>query len=229
MAGRLQHGTIHYTAAEIAAMAGGGPGGGGVPIGAILMWSGTLANIPDGYHLCDGTTGTPDLRSKFVKGAAAGQNPGGTGGSTTYSHAGGAVQNAVTGITINNESTHTHGAGTLALNNHAASTTGYALAAITLNSHTTTSKSTSGSGTTLLTGPTSHTITEPNGGNGHYHSTPAYAHSWSGGATGAGSSHSHGVTEPNAGAGHDHSFTQPNDHTGVEPPYYAVAFIMRLS
>jgi len=207
MTGRMQHGTIHYTAAEIQAMAGGGPGGGAVPVGAILMWSGLLANVPSGYQLCDGTNGTPDLREKFVKGAAAGQNPGGAGGNTTYSHAGGAVQN---------ESSHTHGAGTLALQNHAQTTTGYAVSGITLSSHTSISRATSSSGTTLLTGPTSHTITEPNGGNGHYHTVYSYSHTWSGGATAAGSAH-------------NHAFTQPNDHTGVEPPYYAVAFIMRLS
>lgn len=58
-----------------------------VPSGAITLWSGLLANIPPGWALCDGTNGTPDLRDKFVKGAAAGQNPGGTGGNLTHTHA----------------------------------------------------------------------------------------------------------------------------------------------
>lgn len=42
-----------------------------VPIGAILMWSGTVATIPGGYALCDGTANSPgpDLRDKFVVGA----------------------------------------------------------------------------------------------------------------------------------------------------------------
>lgn len=40
-----------------------------VPSGVIVMWSGTIANIPSGWHLCDGTNGTPDLRNFFVVGA----------------------------------------------------------------------------------------------------------------------------------------------------------------
>lgn len=41
----------------------------GVPIGGIIMWSGTIANVPAGYKLCDGNDGTPDLRDKFIIGA----------------------------------------------------------------------------------------------------------------------------------------------------------------
>jgi hypothetical protein len=42
---------------------------GTVPIGSIIMWSGTIATIPSNYRLCDGGNGTPDLRDKFVIGA----------------------------------------------------------------------------------------------------------------------------------------------------------------
>lgn len=41
----------------------------GVPSGVILMWSGPVATIPSGWNLCDGTSGTPDLRDKFIVGA----------------------------------------------------------------------------------------------------------------------------------------------------------------
>ena len=37
--------------------------------GFIVLWSGSVANIPNGYLLCDGTNGTPDLRNRFVVGA----------------------------------------------------------------------------------------------------------------------------------------------------------------
>lgn len=40
-----------------------------VPVGLITMWSGTLDSIPSGWALCDGSNGTPDLRSRFVAGA----------------------------------------------------------------------------------------------------------------------------------------------------------------
>jgi microcystin-dependent protein len=42
--------------------------------GMILMWSGTIGTIPNGWALCDGTRGTPDLRSRFIVGAST---PGG--------------------------------------------------------------------------------------------------------------------------------------------------------
>lgn len=33
-----------------------------VPLGAIIFWPGSAASIPAGFSLCDGTSGTPDLR-----------------------------------------------------------------------------------------------------------------------------------------------------------------------
>jgi microcystin-dependent protein len=35
----------------------------------IMMWSGTIATIPTGWVLCNGSNSTPDLRNKFVIGA----------------------------------------------------------------------------------------------------------------------------------------------------------------
>jgi hypothetical protein len=37
--------------------------------GMIMMWSGTIATIPSGWVLCNGSNSTPDLRNKFVIGA----------------------------------------------------------------------------------------------------------------------------------------------------------------
>jgi microcystin-dependent protein len=48
--------------------------------GPIVMWSGTLADIPKGWRLCNGTPGTPDLRDRFVQGINDGQEIGETGG-----------------------------------------------------------------------------------------------------------------------------------------------------
>ena len=47
-----------------------------VPIGGIIMWSGTIANIPTGWALCNGSNATPDLRNKFVVGAHSGAGTG---------------------------------------------------------------------------------------------------------------------------------------------------------
>ena len=37
--------------------------------GMIIMWSGTIATIPSGWYLCNGSNSTPDLRNKFIIGA----------------------------------------------------------------------------------------------------------------------------------------------------------------
>ena len=70
----------------IAALSGGG--GSGVPNGAIIMWSGTVATIPDGFSLCDGSNGTPDLRNRFVIGAGSNYAVGATGGGSTTTSVG---------------------------------------------------------------------------------------------------------------------------------------------
>lgn len=43
---------------------------GTIPVGGIILWSGTIASIPTGWALCNGSNGTPDLRDRFVVGAS---------------------------------------------------------------------------------------------------------------------------------------------------------------
>jgi hypothetical protein len=52
-----------------------------IPAGIILMWSGSIASIPSGWVLCDGGSGTPDLRDRFIVGAGSAYAVGATGGS----------------------------------------------------------------------------------------------------------------------------------------------------
>jgi len=40
-----------------------------LPKGLISMWYGSLATIPTGWALCNGSNGTPDLRNRFIIGA----------------------------------------------------------------------------------------------------------------------------------------------------------------
>lgn len=54
------------------------------PIGGIIIWSGSSSNIPKNWHLCDGTSGTPNLRDRFILGAGATYNVGDTGGEATH-------------------------------------------------------------------------------------------------------------------------------------------------
>lgn len=53
----------------------------GVPVGGIIMWSGSIATIPQGWYICDGNNGTPDLRDRFVLGAGLSYNVAAAGGS----------------------------------------------------------------------------------------------------------------------------------------------------
>lgn len=39
-----------------------------VPVGIISMWAGAIADIPNGWFICDGENGTPDLIGRFVVG-----------------------------------------------------------------------------------------------------------------------------------------------------------------
>ncbi|MDF1498571.1 MAG: hypothetical protein P1P85_04445 [Patescibacteria group bacterium] len=55
-----------------------------IPSGVITMWYGSIASIPAGWQLCNGSGGTPDLRARFIRGAPAGFDPGTTGGSDTH-------------------------------------------------------------------------------------------------------------------------------------------------
>lgn len=56
-----------------------------IPVGGIIMWSGAHDALPVGWALCDGTSGTPDLRDRFVVGAGNTYAAGDTGGAATAS------------------------------------------------------------------------------------------------------------------------------------------------
>jgi len=51
------------------------------PTGGIILWSGSVASIPSGWALCNGSNGTPDLRNRFVVGAGSTYAVNATGGS----------------------------------------------------------------------------------------------------------------------------------------------------
>lgn len=84
--------TAFVTAAVLAA----------VPAGVIMIWSGSSGAIPSGWLLCNGTSGTPDLRDKFIVGAGSAYAVGATGGSANAT----LVSHSHT-ITIT-DPTHTH-------------------------------------------------------------------------------------------------------------------------
>ncbi|MDR3563484.1 MAG: hypothetical protein P4N59_18905 [Negativicutes bacterium] len=56
----------------------------GIPSGGIIMWAGASSNIPSGWHICDGSNGTPNLYDRFIIGAGHNYAPGAVGGEATH-------------------------------------------------------------------------------------------------------------------------------------------------
>jgi len=57
-----------------------------VPSKVIVAWGHSQGTIPEGWNICDGSNGTPDLRDMFVMPAGHLYNPGDTGGSASHTH-----------------------------------------------------------------------------------------------------------------------------------------------
>src|SRR6185369_7870910 len=180
-----------------------------VAAGIIVMWGGLVASIPAGWALCDGQGGRPDLRGLFIKGAAAGQNPGATGGAATHTHAGhtdhaalahaGAAVAAHAGATVGNHTdvtNHVHG------EQLQGGTTGTTTGTHLMGSAATGGTLRSAGQSTL--NPTSggvaamvHTVGQASAHSDH----PALAHS----AHAGGAVDAHAVTQPNQHAAQSHS------------------------
>lgn len=77
-----------------------------VPSGSIIPWYGNLADIPDGFALCNGTNGTPDLRDRFLVGAGSSYALSATGGADTVMLTGTQVGNHyhTFGVDVSNNS-----------------------------------------------------------------------------------------------------------------------------
>ncbi|MBP5509739.1 MAG: hypothetical protein J6Z49_02350 [Kiritimatiellae bacterium] len=67
-AGALSATSLSVTGNISAGASGAFSGYGITPVGGIIMWSGSASNIPDGWKLCNGSNGTPDLRGRFIVG-----------------------------------------------------------------------------------------------------------------------------------------------------------------
>ena len=56
-----------------------------IPQGIIVAWAGTKDNIPEGWVICDGNQGTPNLKSRFIIGSnSSNYKPGTIGGEMTH-------------------------------------------------------------------------------------------------------------------------------------------------
>ena len=196
-----------------------------VPPGAIIMWSGSINDIPVGWALCDGRNGTPDLRDRFIVGAGGAYNPGNTGGAESVTltvaqmpqHSHGASSSSAGShthsISISSAGSHTHGAGTYETDTYTPSDGNYAHY---FNRYYGIKLGNEGLCGALdndldqIQVKHSHKVTGTSGSAG--------SHSHSGTAASAGS-HSHSITVGNTGS------SQPHEN---RPPYYALCFIMKL-
>lgn len=200
-----------------------------IPSGVILLWSGSVATIPSGWALCNGSNGTPDLRNRFVVGAGSTYSVGDTGGANT--------------VTLDSTMIPSH--------THTVTTTG---SASSENAHTHTF-----SGTTVSDGSHTHSITDPGHQHltGSYIARPvtgtssvygtndptpdagdqytvsnttgitinsagAHTHTYSG-TTSSQAAHTHTLTLSSTAASTGGGLAHEN-----RPPYYALAYIMRL-
>ena len=88
-------------------------GGGVIPSGGIIIWSGAVSAIPTGWVLCNGSNSTPDLRDRFVVGANGTYPVGSLGGEARVTLTEGnlpAHNHSFSGSgTTNTEGDHTHG------------------------------------------------------------------------------------------------------------------------
>ena len=96
-----------------------------LPFGSIIMWYGTVQQVPMGWALCNGLNGTPNLTDKFVMGAGNQAALGATGGQSFAS------------ITTNTSGAHTHSGTTLASgsHDHSGATGAHALTASEVANH----------------------------------------------------------------------------------------------
>ncbi len=171
------------------------------------MWYGSIANIPAGYFLCDGTNGTPDLRNKFVMGAGGTENPDDTGGS-----------NSVTLATANLPS-HSHSDGSLSGSTNTTGNHSHSGSTNTTGNHS--------HGFNNFLSPDNQSGSRPawtnfdNGGNTGYSTDSAgnHSHSFSTNTTG---NHSHSVSISGSTGS-----TGSGTAIDTTPEYYALAYIMK--
>jgi hypothetical protein len=175
-----------------------------VPTGGIIMWSGSIASIPAGWFLCNGTNGTPNLTDRFVVMAGGAYAVGASGGSAnavvvSHTHTATAGNQSVNHVHTMNFNTST------ASVNHVHDVLSY-VAGIGTPEDTI-------QGTTINTNGSSAALAP--------------------GTSAAGADHVHAVNGSTAGVSADHNHAITVNTQGVSgtnanlPPYYALAYIMK--
>ena len=208
-------------------------GPGTIPLGGIIMWSGS--SVPTGWSLCNGSNGTPDLRNRFIVGSGGSYNTGATGGADSYELTLGQLPEH-----FHSQPEHTHPAGTLSVNgdtdNQSANHSHGASLSVTINNNTTSIEIRGG-------GSNDDGGEEVPGGNHSDGSRVSNAvvdpgHGHTGSASGTtdpnNANHTHNVDLSVSGStgngGNQNTGTLGNgDPIDNRPQYYALAYIMRTT
>lgn len=202
---------------------------GAVPVGVILLWSGAVSAIPAGWNLCDGTNGTPNLTGRFIvhadADAAGTYNVGDTGGAATDA------------ITTSSNGAHTHTAEAGGNHDHGGATATHALTVDELPAHdhivpnaqdssNDVPYGSAGTALSVLGGSYATQVEEIQPNPPDATDFMAYTSD-----TGGGTAHSHSLS---ASGTHTHTTDSQGAHTHTAtvdtlPPYYALAYIMRIA
>lgn len=189
----------------------------GIPAGVITMWSGSIVAIPAGWALCDGTSGRPDLRDRFIVGAGSTYAIGATGGANTvtldttqipsHTHTG-------SGTTASTSVEHTH-SGTTNNTNISHSHTGSGTTSGFSNDH-------SHSGTTSGVGDHAHGFLGIRYTSGYVlANTNSDGYVASGEATAGAGAHAHSFSTGGQSANHTHTYSFT---TSASDPVHAHSF-----
>jgi microcystin-dependent protein len=238
-----------------------------LPTGVILLWSGSIVSIPSGWALCDGTSGTPDLRDRFVVGAGTSYAVGNTGGANTvtldttqipshthtgttantdlsHTHAGSGTSESTdlahthtgSGTTTNANIDHTHSGTTSTIGNHAHNYSNGLETVFGLGNINNDFSDANLRTATLSTGAAgshAHSFTT-SGMNSNVNHTHTYSFTTAGASTPMAHTHSFSFTSDGASVSmsHNHTFTSNATGGGLahenRPPYYALAYIMKV-
>jgi hypothetical protein len=217
------------------------------PSGGIIMWSGSIASIPAGWLLCNGTSGTPDLRDRFIVGAGSTYAVNATGGFATYSLSTAQLPSHThTGTTATVDINHTHSGTTgLQSNDHAHGFNVNTAAAGTHQHYNVFNVSTSNEGSLSA----SNTIARRGNYGGDYSydfssstseanigltsNAGNHIHNVAGATGGVNANHNHAFSTGAMSANNVHSHTFTTNATGSgaaidnRPPYFALAYIMK--
>jgi hypothetical protein len=190
--------------------------------GMIIIWSGSTANIPTGFVLCDGTQNTPDLRNRFVVGAGSNYNPGDTGGADSVT------------LTTAQLASHSHGDGSLVVDNH---THGVNINTNN-NSHTHNhvfpgddqlggQGNGRGGWTNRTTGTMPYDARSSTSGNGQIYRTSDNSHTHSHNVNGNTGGSAPGISGSTGGSAPGTNSQGSSATNANLPPYYALCYIMK--